>query len=105
MYDEISMRNMFEPVEMTFTVEDADLKVLQEVLCDINIKECPWFEVKDKHGNSAKYYREEQRQRNNDAIWDMLSKVYNMGTVPDSAKAIIGDVMLLLDDPYMEGER
>lgn len=37
MYDEISMRNMFEPVEMTFTVEDADLKVLQEVLYDINI--------------------------------------------------------------------
>ena len=45
-------------MEMTFTVEEADLKKLQEVLCDIKIEECPWFEVHDKYGKSAKYYRE-----------------------------------------------
>ena len=47
-----------EPMEMTFEIHDADMKVLQEILCDINIKECPWFEIHDKHGNKAKYYRE-----------------------------------------------
>lgn len=44
--------------EMTFTIEDADLDKLNEILKDINVKECPWFEVQDKHGNKAKYYRE-----------------------------------------------
>lgn len=47
-----------EPMEMTFTIEDADLDKLNEVLKDINVKECPWFEVQDKHGNKARYYRE-----------------------------------------------
>lgn len=47
-----------EPMEMTFTIEDADLDKLNEVLKDINVKECPWFEIQDKHGNKAKYYRE-----------------------------------------------
>ena len=54
-YEEITN---LEPMEMTFTVEDADLDKLNEVLKDINVKECPWFEVQDKHGNKAKYYRE-----------------------------------------------
>lgn len=49
-----------EPMEMTFTIEDADLDKLHEVLNDINVKECPWFEVQDKHGNKARYYRESQ---------------------------------------------
>lgn len=31
------------------------------------------------------------------AIWDSLSKVYNMKDVPDEAKSIIGDLMLSLD--------
>ena len=47
-----------EPMEMTFTIEDADSDKLNEALKDINVKECPWFEVRDKHGNKAKYYRE-----------------------------------------------
>ena len=47
-----------EPMEMTFTIEDADLDKLHDVLIDINVRECPWFEVQDKHGNKAKYYRE-----------------------------------------------
>ena len=47
-----------EPMEMTFTVEDADLDKLNEILKDINVKECPWFEVHDRHGNKARYYRE-----------------------------------------------
>lgn len=54
MIDSLTDRSM----EMTFTVEEADLKKLQEVLCDIKIEECPWFEVHDKYGKSAKYYRE-----------------------------------------------
>lgn len=37
-----------------------------------------------------------------DAIWDSLSKVYNMKDVPDEAKGIIGDLMLNLDGE--EGE-
>lgn len=44
--------------EMTFTIHDADLDKLSEILKDINVKECPWFEVQDKHGVKAKYYRE-----------------------------------------------
>lgn len=54
MIDSLTDRSM----EMTFTVEEADLKKLQEVLCDIKIEECPWFEVHDKYGKSAKYYRD-----------------------------------------------
>ena len=56
-YEEIAN---LEPMEMTFTIEDADLDKLHEVLNDINVKECPWFEVQDKHGNKARYYRESQ---------------------------------------------
>jgi len=56
-YEEIAN---LEPMEMTFTIEDADLDKLHEVLNDINVKECPWFEVQDRHGNKAKYYREPQ---------------------------------------------
>lgn len=44
--------------EITFTINDADLDKLNEILKDINVKECPWFEVQDKHGVKAKYYRE-----------------------------------------------
>ena len=54
-YEEIAK---LEPMEMTFTIEDADLDKLNDMLKDINVKECPWFEVHDKHGNKAKYYRE-----------------------------------------------
>ena len=35
----------------------------------------------------------------NDKIYDMLSEVYNMDDVPDKAKSIIGDVMLMLPLP------
>ena len=44
-------------------------------------------------------------QKHNYAIWDALSKVYNMDTVPDYAKSIIGDVMLLLDEPDKEDSK
>lgn len=47
-------------MEVTFTINDADLDKLNEILKDINVNECPWFEVQDKHGNKAKYYREPQ---------------------------------------------
>ena len=43
---------------MTFTINDADLDKLNEILKDINVKECPWFEIQDKYGVKAKYYRE-----------------------------------------------
>ena len=56
-YKEIANLNS---MEMTFTIEDADLDKLHDVLKDINVRECPWFEVQDKHGNKAKYYREPQ---------------------------------------------
>ena len=54
-YEEIAN---LESMEMTFTIEDADLDKLNDVLKDINVKECPWFEIQDKHGNKARYYRE-----------------------------------------------
>ena len=57
-YEEIAN---LEPMEMTFTIKDADLDKLNEILKDINVKECPWFEVQDKHGNKAKYYRETRK--------------------------------------------
>ena len=43
-------------------------------------------------------------QPDNDRIWEALSKVYNMADVPDEAKAIIGDVMLGLDEPPAQFE-
>lgn len=49
---------MNEAMEMTFTIGDADLDKLYDVVKEINVMECPWFEVQDKHGNKAKYYRE-----------------------------------------------
>lgn len=54
-YEEIAN---LESMEMTFTIDDADLDKLSEILKDINVKECPWFEIQDKHGVKAKYYRE-----------------------------------------------
>ena len=39
---------------------------------------------------------EAQTERNN-AVWEALSKVYNMKGLPDEAYSIIGDLMLSLD--------
>ena len=47
-------------MEFEFKVEDVDLSKLEELFADVNIKEIPWFDVSDKHGNSARYYREGQ---------------------------------------------
>ena len=47
-------------MDFEFKVEDADLSKLAELLADVNIKETPWFDISDKHGNSARYYREDQ---------------------------------------------
>lgn len=49
-----------EPFEGTFHIEDADLQKMVKVLNDVNIKECPYFDLSDKYGNSARYYRENQ---------------------------------------------
>ena len=49
-----------EPFEGTFHIEDADLQKMVKVLSDVNIKECPYFDLSDKYGNSARYYRENQ---------------------------------------------
>ena len=46
--------------EGTFHSEDADLQKMAKVLSDVNIKECPYFDLSDKYGNSARYYRENQ---------------------------------------------
>ena len=54
------LRSILDPVEMTFTIEDADMDKLHEVLSDINVKDCPYFEIRDKYGNFAKYYREDR---------------------------------------------
>lgn len=47
-------------MDFEFKVEDADLSKIAELFADVNIKETPWFDVSDKHGNSARYYREDQ---------------------------------------------
>lgn len=49
-----------EPFEGTFHIKDADLQKMAKVLNDVNIKECPYFDLSDKYGNSARYYRENQ---------------------------------------------
>ena len=49
-----------EEFEETFHIKDADLQKMVKVLNDVNIKECPYFELSDKYGNSARYYRENQ---------------------------------------------
>ena len=49
-----------EPFEGTFHIEDADLQKMVKVLNDVNVKECPYFDLSDKYGNSARYYRENQ---------------------------------------------
>lgn len=54
------LRSILDPGEMTFTIEDADMDKLFEIFNDINIKDCPYFEIRDKYGNFAKYYREDQ---------------------------------------------
>ena len=52
--------NLFEPFEGTIHIEEADMKKLVKALEDINIKDCPYFELSDKYGNSARYYRGNQ---------------------------------------------
>lgn len=49
-----------EPFEGTLHIEDADLQKMAKVLNDVNIKECPYFDLSDKYGNFARYYRENQ---------------------------------------------
>ena len=49
-----------EPFEGTLHIKDADLQKMAKVLNDVNIKECPYFDLSDKYGNSARYYRENQ---------------------------------------------
>ena len=49
---------MNESYEMTFTLKDADMIKLAEIFGYTNINNCPYFEIQDKYGNSAKYYRE-----------------------------------------------
>lgn len=49
-----------EEFEGTFHIKDADLQKMAKVLNDVNIKECPYFDLSDKYGNSARYYRENQ---------------------------------------------
>jgi hypothetical protein len=49
-----------EPFEGTLHIKDADLQKMAKVLDDVNIKECPYFDLSDKYGNSARYYRENQ---------------------------------------------
>lgn len=46
--------------EGTINIKDADLQKMAKVLNDVNIKECPYFVLSDKYGNSARYYRENQ---------------------------------------------
>ena len=52
--------SLSRPLEVTFTIKDADMERLREMVNDININDTPWFELFDKHGNHAKYYREPQ---------------------------------------------
>ena len=52
--------NLLEPFEGTIHIEEADMKKLVKALEDINIKDCPYFDVSDKYGNSARYYRGNQ---------------------------------------------
>lgn len=106
-----------EQIEMTFTIEDADLDKLNNVLKDINVRECPWFEVHDKHGNKAKYYREPH--------WipcsEMLPEYPGLYTVTDSKGDVVRFVFtgtessreywlrcakawMPLPEPYKEGQ-
>ena len=66
------LRSLLDPGEMTFTVEDADMDKLHEVLSDINVKDCPYFEIRDKYGNFAKYYREDHTISYDDCANAML---------------------------------
>ena len=47
-----------ESMEFTMTIENADLDIMAKVLKDIKIPECPYFDISDKYGNEARYYRE-----------------------------------------------
>lgn len=55
------MRDAFEnkTETITFTVEEAIMNKLREKFEDVNVNECPWFDVQDRHGNAARYYRED----------------------------------------------
>ena len=46
--------------EGTLHIYDADLQKMAKMLDDVNIKECPYFDLSDRYGNSARYYRENQ---------------------------------------------
>lgn len=55
------MRDAFEnkTETITFTVEEATMRKLYERFEDVNVNECPYFDVKDRYGNAARYYRED----------------------------------------------
>lgn len=47
-----------DPIEMTFQVDDATLTKMAETFGHVNVPDCPWFDVQDRQGNKARYYRE-----------------------------------------------
>lgn len=59
------MRDAFEnkTETITFTVEEATMNKLREKFEDVNVNECPWFDVQDRHGNAARYYREDAQPK------------------------------------------
>lgn len=58
----------------SFTVTDADMKKLFEMINELKVDECPYFEIQDKQGKKATYYREdvnhetEPKQKENGSI-------------------------------------
>lgn len=69
--------------------DDPEIQMEIKAYTDIanGVKDMPTIEPERKTG-----------QLDNDHIWNKLSKVYNMDSVPDEAKSIIGDVMLELGE-------
>ena len=95
---------------VVFIMRLIDADALLYRLADYQLQESPGWGA-NGYGNSYAYEAITncmdaiesaptiEPERNNDAIWQALGKVYNMPGLPDEAYSIIGDVMLALGEP------
>lgn len=102
------MRDAFEnkTETITFTVEEATMNRLREAFEDVNINECPFFDVQDRYGNAARYYRENARRMIFEKMTDAEFEkwLYEHGIChPDINESIACKVVpLLIDDAINE---
>lgn len=94
------MRDAFEnkTETITFTVEEATMNKLREKFEDVNVNECPWFDVQDRHGNAARYYREDAYHGTGKRTAKTAQNVYDSDLISRKAATDAADEIIARDE-------